>query len=168
MRMINPEEIYQRAIELLDKNDVEYKLFTHTPVLTYEESERVQKEQGYIGTEGKNMVLNVDGRFMVYVTIQGKRLNIDAIKEHVGAKKVKLATGDELKEHFGAQPGCAYPFGFGAEYTIYIDPVIYKQDWLIFSPVLPTKTVQAKGADLKKIFDSLENKVEEVTNFNQE
>lgn len=50
---------------------------------------------------------------------------------------------------------------------IFVDPTIYQQEWLLFSPVLSTKTVQAKGEDLRKVFSQLPNKVTEVTDFNQ-
>ncbi len=100
------------------------------------------------------------------VTLQGKRLNFNFIKAKLGLKKIRLTTPEELKEYFGAEPGCAYPFGYDSQFSVYIDPGIQGQEWFLFSPVLPTKTIQAKGADLKKVFDNLENKVEEVTNFN--
>ena len=165
--MINSEEAYQKLIELLNTNNVEYKLFSHKAALTYEDLLEVQKETRFVGTEGKCMVLKVDEKFIVYVTLQGKRLNFDSIKEYLSVGKVRLVTPEELKEYFGAEPGCAYPFGFASEYNVYVDPKIYEQEWFLFSPVLPTKTIQVKGADLKKVFDNLENKVEEVTNFNQ-
>lgn len=113
------------------------------------------------------MVLKTDEEFVVYVTTQGNRVNFDAIKEKLGVKKIRLATPEELKEYFGAEPGCAYPFGFDSKYDVYVDPKIYEQEWFLFSPVLPKKTIQAKGSDLKKVYSSLENKVEEVDNFNQ-
>lgn len=165
--MTNPEETYLELIRLLDENEVEYKLFSHKAALTYEDLEEVQKEAGFFGTESKCMVLKSGDRFVVYVTTQGNRVNFDAIKESLGANKVRLATPEELKEHFGAEPGCAYPFGFDKQYDIYVDPKIYEQEWFLFSPVVPTKTVQAKGADLKKVFDNLSNRVTEVQNFNQ-
>jgi Ala-tRNA(Pro) deacylase len=113
------------------------------------------------------MLLKAGDELIVYITLQGKRVNFDAIKEKLGVNKVRLSTPEELNEYFGAKPGCAYPFGFDSQYRIFVDPEIYKQEWMLFSPVVPTKTVQAKGADLKKVFDSLENKVQEVSNFNQ-
>lgn len=167
MYMVNPEEAYLELISLLDGNKVEYKLFSHKAALTYEDLADVQKETGFFGSEGKCMVLKVDDKFVVYVTIQGNKVNFDTIKESLGVNKIKLATPEELKEYFGAEPGCAYPFGFDKQYDIYVDPKIYEQEWFLFSPVLPTKTVQAKGSDLKKVVDSLDNKVTEVTNFNQ-
>lgn len=164
--MVNSEEAYQRLIKLLDSNNVEYKLFNHKVALTYEALLEVQKETGFVGTEGKCMVLKTDDKFVVYVTLQGKRLNFDAIKEYFKANKIRLASPEELKEYFGAEPGCAYPFGFAREYDVYVDPTIYEQEWFLFSPVLPTQTIQAKGKDLKRVFDSLENRVEEVNSFN--
>lgn len=164
--MLDSDDAYQKLMELLDTNNVEYKLFSHKAALTYEDLLEVQKETGFVGTEGKCMVLKFDEKFIVYVTLQGKKLNFDSIKEYLNASKVRLATPEELKEYFGAEPGCAYPFGFENNYDVYVDPQIYEQEWFLFSPVLPTKTIQAKGADLKKVFDNLENKVEEVDNFN--
>lgn len=164
--MVNSEEAYLNLVKLLDENAVEYKLFSHKAALTYENLLEVQKETGFVGTEGKCMVLKVDDKFIVYVTLQGKRLNFDSIKEYLKANKLRLATPEELKEYFGAEPGCAYPFGFDSKYDVYVDPNIYNQEWFLFSPVLPTKTIQAKGVDLKKVFDNLENKVVEVTVFN--
>mgnify|MGYP001564534508 FL=1 len=165
--MVDTNVIYNKLISLLDDNQVDYKLFSHKEALTWEQLEEVQKETGFFGTEMKCMVLKAGDKFIVYITLQGKRVDLDAIKDKLEVNKVRLSTPEELNEYFGAKPGCAYPFGFDSQYDIYIDPKIYEQEWMLFSPVVPTKTVQAKGSDLKKVFNSLENKVEEVTNFNQ-
>lgn len=165
--MINPEETYLELIKLLDANSVEYKLFTHRVALSYEDLEKVQKETGFVGTEGKCLILKVDDKFVVYVTLQGQRVNFESVKQTLAVNKIRLASPEELKEYFGAEPGCAYPFGFSKDIDIYVDPRIYETDWFLFSPVLPTKTVQARGNDLKQVFSHLENRVSEVDNFNQ-
>lgn len=84
------------------------------------------------------MVLKTDDKFIVYVTLQGQRVNFNNVKER-------------LDENI----------------DIYIDPKIYEQEWFLFSPVLPSKTVQAKGGDLKRVFDNLKNRVKEVTGWNE-
>ena len=165
--MVDANRIYEKLISLLELNKVEYKLFFHKEAFTWKELAEVQKETGFFGTEMKCMVLKAGDKLIVYVTLQAKRINFDAIKEYLSVTNVRLSTPEELNEYFGAKPGCAYPFGFDAQYDIYVDPKIYEQEWMLFSPVVPTKTVQAKGSDLKKVFDSLENSVQEVTNFNQ-
>lgn len=161
------QEIFQKIISLLDSNQADYKLFSHRSALTYDDLAAVQKEAGFFGTEGKCLVLKADQKFIVYVTIQGKKINFKRVSEVIGAKTIRLAAAEELKEYFAAEPGCAYPFGFSADIDIYIDPIIYQQEWFLFSPVLSTKTVQVKGADLKRVFTSLPNRVTEVTDFNQ-
>lgn len=165
--MFDTQKAYQEVIDLLNNCSVEYKLFEHQPAFSYEELKKVQEETGFFGSEGKCMVLKANDKFFVYVTLCGNKVNFDVIKEKLGVKKVRLALPEELKENFGAEPGCAYPFGFDAKFDIYIDPVIYETEWFLFSPVLPSVTVQAKGGDLKKVFSSLKNKVTEVTDFNQ-
>ncbi len=162
--MITLEKAYQNIIEILDSCNAEYKLFSHKAALSYDELEEARKDTGFEGTEGKCMVLKINDSFVVYVTTASKRINFDKIKESLGTKKVRMATKEELKDNFGAEPGCAYPFGF--ENDIYVDPEIYNQDRFLFSPALPTKTVQIEGNDLKKIFNSLKNKVTETANFN--
>ena len=62
--MVNPEEAYQRIIKLLDDNSAEYKLFSHRRALTYEDLGAVQKETGFVGTEGKCMVFKADDKFL--------------------------------------------------------------------------------------------------------
>lgn len=174
--MVNPEEAYLKIVQLLNENGVGYKLFNHQVALTFEDLAKVQKETGFTGSEGKCLVLKVGDKFIakqeglpfiVYITLQGNRVNFDNIKQALEINKVELASSEELKEYFGAEPGCAYPFGFSKEINIYVDPKIYEQEWFLFSPALPTQTIQANGGDLKKVFDNLENKVTEVQNFNQ-
>ena len=165
-KVIDSVQIKDHMLDLMTQVGVEYKVFEHKPILSYEDAAEVQKEVGYVGTEGKSLVLKVDDKCIVYVTIQGKKVNFQAIKDELGVNKVRLATAEELQEYFGAQPGCAYPFGFNEEYSIYVDPIVYMQNWLVFSPCLPTFTIQAKGEDLKKVFDLLPNKVIETEKFN--
>ena len=55
--MIDPENIYLNLVELLDNYKVDYKLFSHKAALSYDDLAEVQKETGFIGTEGKCLVL---------------------------------------------------------------------------------------------------------------
>lgn len=158
-------EIYNKIISLLDESGAEYKLFNHRAAYSYEDLEKVQKEAGFFGTEGKCMVLKADNRFIVYVTTFDNRINFDLIKEKLGVGKIRLATPEELQKYFGAEPSCAYPFGFDKNIEIFVDPKIYQVGWFLFSPLYPTRTIQVRSKDLKLVFDKLENKVTE-TSFN--
>jgi hypothetical protein len=164
--MVDQNAIYQSIIDLLDKTKAEYKLFTHRPALTYEDLALVQKEAGFIGTEGKCLVLKADDNFIVYITIQGKKIDFDKIKNNLNLKKIRLALPEELMANFGAEPGCAYPFCFDSKFNIYVDPIIYEQEWFLFSPLFSNQTVQVTGNSLKTIFQNLPNSVTETKDFN--
>jgi len=161
--MVDKNKIYNKIISLLEDSGAEYELFEHRAALTYADLEAVQKEAGFFGTEGKCMVIKVEGRFIVYVTTFGNKINFDLIKEKLEVQKVRLASPEELKEYFGAEPGCAYPFGFDKNIDIFVDPEIYKVEWFLFSPIFPIKTIQIKGKDLKKIFEISGNNIEEIS-----
>lgn len=163
--MADKEAIYSNIVRILDYNQAQYKLFSHTPVLSYKDSAEVQKESGFIGTEGKCLVVRIKDGFVVCITIQGIKLNFSKLKEILNDKDIRLATPEELREYFGAEPGRACPFGFDESINIYIDPKIYSQEWFLFSPLFPTKTIQVKGSDLRQIFSNLKNKTQESANI---
>jgi Ala-tRNA(Pro) deacylase len=165
--MHDMNEIADRIIGILDATNAEYKPYEHRPVLTYDDIEIVAKETGWTGTEMKNLVMKAGDDFVVYVTMQGVRTDTKAMKKHLGVKKLRMATDAELEEYFGAEPGNAYPFGFGEDIRIMVDPDIYQQEWLLFSPCRPNATVQVRARDLENVFTSLPNQVE-VISMNQE
>ena len=142
--MIDTDKIYNKIIALLDSSGAEYKLFEHRAALTYEELEAVQKEAGFFGTEGKCMVIKADNKFIVYVTTFGKEINFNLIKEKLNVNKISLASPEELKKYFGAEPGCAYPFGFNESFDIFIDPGILILDGFYSILFFRQKPIQSK------------------------
>jgi prolyl-tRNA editing enzyme YbaK/EbsC (Cys-tRNA(Pro) deacylase) len=155
-------EIAEKITGILDAANAGYTLYEHRPVLTYDDIEAVAKETGWQGTEMKNLVMKAGDDFVVYVTLQGVRSDTKAMKKHLGVKKLRMATDEELAEGFGAEPGNAYPFGFDAGVRIMVDPAVFEQEGLLFSPCRPDRTVQVRGTDLQKVFASLPNEVETV------
>ena len=98
----------------------------------------------------------------VVVTLAGQRVDTGAVKRLLGTKRVSIASADELRETFGAEPGAAYPFAFAADIPIVVDPLIYAEDWVLYSAGPPTHTLQLRGADLRALFASLPNPTFEV------
>ena len=159
--MVDQEATYRNIIRILDDNKAKYKLFNHKAAFTYEELQAVQKEAGFFGTEGKCLVIKTKDDFVVCITIQGVKINFPKLKEILNDKDIRLANSEELRESFGAEPGCAYPFGYDENINIYIDPRVYAEEWFLFSPLFPTKTIQVKGSDLRQVFSSLKNNTQE-------
>jgi Ala-tRNA(Pro) deacylase len=158
----DPNRAYAAILKLLDELRVEYRLFHHRPVLSFADAHAVRLEVGYVGSESKSLVIRTGDRFVVATTTEEKRVDLKRVRAHLGGGKVRLATADELREHFGAEPGCAYPFGFADEIQILVDPAIFEPEWLLFSPAVPTATVQVRTSDLRRVFAALANPVDEL------
>ena len=67
---------------------------------------------------------------------------------------------------FGGTDRSAYLFGFEAEVRDFVAPAICEQQWGLFSPALPTATVQVRGRDLRRVFGGLTNPTEDGVAFN--
>lgn len=162
--MIDPQRVYDEIVRLLDDAGFEYRLYHHRPVLSYDQAELARQEAGFEGTEGKVVVCRADEGFAVYVTSQGQRLDQRTVRRLLDVKKLRLATAEELRVTFGAEPGCAYPFGFASEIPIVVDVALYDVEWLLFSAALPTTTIQVRGRDLRTLVAQLPNRtLEHVT-----
>jgi Ala-tRNA(Pro) deacylase len=164
---LTPEVARQRMLDALDAVNADYKVFEHRPIRNYDDAELARQESGFTGTESKSMVLTSGEKVLIYLTLAGNRVDIKAIRSHVGGPKPRIMGAEALWEQFAAEPGAAYPFGFDPGITIFVDPAVYKQEWVLMSLVLPTETVQVRGEDVRKVFDHIPNPVEEVTTFNQ-
>jgi Ala-tRNA(Pro) deacylase len=165
--VLTPEIARQRMLDLLDATGAAYHLYTHRPIRNYDDAELARQESGFFGTESKSMVLRSGDQVYVYLTLAGNRVDIKAIRAHIGGPKPRILTAEELAERFAAEPGAAYPFGFDQDVRIFVDPAVYGEEWVLMSAVLPTETIQVRGDDLRRVFAQVPNAVEEVSTFNQ-
>lgn len=151
-----------RILDALDRAGARYRQFVHRPVMNYDDAELARQESGFTGTESKSMVLRNGDRFLVYVTLAGKRVDFRAMRAHLGGPKPKMVTDEDLRTHFGAEPGNAYPLGFDAAIPVLVDPDVFAQEWVLFSPAVPTETVQVRGEDLRAAYVLLGNPLQEI------
>ncbi|HMM40492.1 MAG TPA: YbaK/EbsC family protein [Thermomicrobiales bacterium] len=153
---------HERIIALLDRLGILYRTWEHRPVLNYGDAELARQEAGFDGVESKAIVCNTDRGLVVYLTTADQRMDQRAVKRLTGARSARLAAPETLMEQLGAVPGSAYPFGFAADIPIVVDPALYDLDKLLFSPALPTVTMQISGLDLRRILGAIGNDVLEL------
>ncbi len=153
---------YERVVALLDQLGVTYRAWDHRRVLSYADAALARQEAGFDGVESKAVVCETDRGLVGYLTTAGRRMDQRAVKRLTGARSVRLAAPDALMGRLGAVPGSAYPFGFDPDIPIVVDPALYDVDRLLFSPALPTVTVQISGGDLRRILAAVDNQVLEI------
>jgi Ala-tRNA(Pro) deacylase len=158
----DPEGIQRAMLAFLHQHSIEHRLYHHRPVLNYDDAELARQESGFDGTEGKVLICQTGDTFAVFVTLQGRRLDMNAVRQILG-RKVHLANTGDLQHHFAATPGSAYPFGFDVSIPILVDPAIYNEALLLYSMPIVTTTLQISGSEMRRIMAVVENPVMQGT-----
>ena len=93
----------------LDAAGVGYRELEHAPTRTSEESAAARGEA--LRTGAKALLLSTDGVFRLFVLPADRRLDSTAVRRHLGVKRSRFATVEELAELVGLVPGAVPPFG---------------------------------------------------------
>jgi prolyl-tRNA editing enzyme YbaK/EbsC (Cys-tRNA(Pro) deacylase) len=101
--------MFEEIKKWLTDQSILFKQVHHGPTKTSEEAAQARGEDLSIG--GKALVLKIDGSYKLCVLSAAKKLDSVALKKHFGAKKIRFADRDELKDLTGLVPGSVPPFG---------------------------------------------------------
>lgn len=102
-------EILPAIRALLERQGAVWREVEHGPVRTSEEAARARGESLEIG--GKALLVKVGDAFRLCVLPAHLRLDSARVKQHVGEKRMRFATPEELLELTGLVPGSVPPFG---------------------------------------------------------
>jgi prolyl-tRNA editing enzyme YbaK/EbsC (Cys-tRNA(Pro) deacylase) len=117
---------------LLTDAGVAFREVSHAPTYTSEDSARARGEELRIG--GKAIVLKADDSFRLFVMPADRKLDSAAVKRHLGVKKLRFATPQELLEQTGLVPGSVPPFGPPVlPFALYVDEPIRQNERIAFN-----------------------------------
>lgn len=132
--------------ELLVERQVGYRELAHEPTRTSEDSARVRGEDIAIG--GKALLLKVDDAFRLFVMSAALRVDSGAIRKHLGARRSRFATPEELLEMTGLVPGSVPPFGRPVlPFDLYVDESIVANKRIAFNAGSLTDSMFLKTED---------------------
>ena len=116
----------------LAESSIDFGELHHEPTRTSEDSARVRGESTEIGA--KALLIKVDKEFALFVLSAKLRANSRAIRDHLGARRTRFATADELAELTGLVPGSVPPFGEPIlPFRLYVDESIQRLDRIAFN-----------------------------------
>ncbi len=95
--------------DLLNTEGVSFREVEHQATRTSEESAAARGEE--LGVGAKALLLKTDDIFRLFVLPADRKLASGAIRHHLGVKRTRFATREELHEMTGLVPGCVPPFG---------------------------------------------------------
>ncbi len=125
-------DVFLQIKALLDQNTIPYRHVHHQPTHTSEESARARGESTRIG--GKALVMKIENEFRLFVLSAARKMDSHAMKKHLGVKRTRFATREELKELTGCVPGCVPPFGPPIlPLELYLDGSILENEKIAFN-----------------------------------
>jgi len=122
-----------RAIrDLLSSRGIVFREVHHQPTYTSEQSAAARGEDIAIG--GKAMVIKLDDVFRLFVLSAARSVDSGAIRRHLGARRSRFATPEELLQLTGLVPGSVPPFGRPIlELDLYADEAMLQNDRIAFN-----------------------------------
>ena len=124
--------VLDRIRDFLRNQGVEFRELYHEPTRTSEDSARVRGEDLRIG--GKALLIKVDDEFRLFVLSASLRVDSQAIRARLKARRTRFATPQELAERTGLVPGAVPPFGPPIlPFPLYVDLSITDNDRIAFN-----------------------------------
>lgn len=103
------QKILEQIRELLNTAGIQIREAEHAPTRTSEESAAARGEALNVGA--KALLLKTDKVFRLFVLPADRKLNSLAIRRHLGVRKTRFASVEELFDMVGLVPGAVPPFG---------------------------------------------------------
>ncbi len=134
----------------LSENSIDFSELHHEPTRTSEDSARVRGESTEIGA--KALLIKVDKEFALFVLSARLRADSRAIRNHLGARRTRFATADELEKLTGLVPGSVPPFGEPIlPFRLYVDESIQRLERIAFNARSLTDSVFLSTQDYFRI-----------------
>lgn len=135
---------------LLRREGVAFRELHHEPTRTSEDSARARGEPLAIG--GKALLMKVGDDYALFVISAARRIDSAAIRRHLGARKLRFATADELKERTGLLSGDVPPFGAPIlPFPLYADESVFANDRIAFNAGSLTDSIIMQVADWERV-----------------
>ena len=148
-----PEEgtVTDRLVAYLRDNGADFRVMTHEPTRTSEESARVRGtplEQG-----AKAMVFQADGNPVLLVLQAHRRIDSKAFKRAFAVKNLRLISPDELRALTGLEVGAVPPFGSLVGLPTYVDRRLLDLPQIFFNAGSRTTSVIMVTSDYARLAD---------------
>jgi prolyl-tRNA editing enzyme YbaK/EbsC (Cys-tRNA(Pro) deacylase) len=145
-----PGGILDQIRDFLRSQAIDFRELHHEPTRTSEDSARVRGEDLRIG--GKALLIKVDDEFRLFVLSAALRIDSQAIRAHLNARKTRFATAEELTELTGLVPGAVPPFGRPIlPFALYVDPSVTQNERVAFNAGSLTDSIFLKTEDYLRV-----------------
>jgi len=148
-------EVFEKILDYLNGNGIEYRHKEHEPTLTSEDSARIRGDD--LSQGAKAIVFKIQDSFCLFVFAADKRINTKMVKTYFKnqgkkVKKTRFATSEELLEITGLVPGSVPPFGRPIlDFDLFVDPSLLENSRISFNAGSLTNSLNISLQDYMKV-----------------
>ncbi len=152
-------ELYSKVVEKLEELAISFEVVEHEPALTTEQADSFI--EGIEGVRTKTMFLTNKKKTAFYLVIMDdkKRLDMELLKDLIGANRIRMASPESLFEKMSLPAGVVSPFGLlnnaDKDIQVYFDKEIMSERRMSFHPNTNEKTLFLDRTDLLKYLESI-------------
>ncbi|MHC5061600.1 MAG: aminoacyl-tRNA deacylase [Planctomycetota bacterium] len=139
-----------KVLEFLDENSARYEVTRHQPTYSAQQMAAAEHVPGM--EVAKPVVVRADDKYYMCVLPACRKVDMDALKEDIGAGQVELAGEDEMSKLFAdCQLGAEPPFGnlYGLETLM--DQSLEKDDQIVFQAGTHEQAIKMATDDYKEL-----------------
>ena len=138
-------------LSALDSQGIAWTIHEHEAVFTVEASARLHEE--IAGAHTKNLVLkDAGGQFWVVSAPHDASIDLKALPDAIGCRKVSFGKGEAMEELLGVSPGSVTPLAAfndkAGAVKVVIDQRLAEAGTVNVHPLRNTATLGLSGADL--------------------
>ena len=144
--------------KFLEAHDIAYERHDHPAVYTVEEADQLVPELP--GAKTKNLFLRDDKgiRHFLVLVPSDKRVNLKALKQVLGVKRISFGSPERLKKHLGIEPGAVSLLSVYNDkdhrVEVVMDRDLCAANTFLFHPLVNTSTLVIKKDDIEKFLDA--------------
>ena len=139
-----------KVVEFLETNSAKYEVTRHQP--TYSAQQMAAAEHVSGREVAKPVLIKADGQYYMCVLPACHKVDLDALKQDLGADQVALAGEDEMSKLFAdCELGAEPPFGnlYGLETLM--DENLQKDEYIVFQGGTHEQAIRMAVLDYKEL-----------------
>lgn len=141
----------------LDALGIAHETHDHPPVFTVEQSRAHRASIDAAHT--KNLLLKDGAAFWLVVMPADAPLDLKALPERIGSRRLRFASADDLMRLLGVESGSVSAFALindrGREVRLVLDRRIVDAAWVAMHPLDNARTTVIASGDLLRFLDSI-------------
>ncbi|MBX9804950.1 MAG: prolyl-tRNA synthetase associated domain-containing protein [Alphaproteobacteria bacterium] len=151
---------HQKLFELFKKYGLDYELFTHEPLFTAEDAEKLQVV--IEGAHGKNLFLkDKKKQYFLVSVLDSKRVDLKALAKKFASGHLSFGSAEELACFLGVAPGSVTPYGLlndkDRKVKFLLDKDFLTYDLVNFHPLRNDMTISVRLKHFLTFFENIDH-----------